>query len=469
MKIVQLVAENFKKLRAVEITPTGEIVVISGRNGAGKSSILDAIWAALGGAKHIQAVPIRKGHNKARIKLDLGELVVERRFTEKGSSLSVESSDGARYGSPQTILDALLGALAFDPLAFVSQEPRKQFETLRGIVKLEVDVDQLDALNRGDFEHRTDINRDAKTLRAQADGIAVAPCVPAEPIDTSALVRQMAEAATANGELETRKVRREQMAEEIARVRLSAERARAEAKRQTEIADTADREAAALREKLDKAVPLPAPVDVDALSSQLETAQALNKLVEQRARRAQLAGEAADLEGKARELTASIDARMQAKADAIAKAPMPVEGLGFGDGVVLFGGIPFDQASTAEQLRVSLAIAMAANPKLRVIRIKEGSLLDKDGQRLIAEMAQAHDYQLWIEQVDDSGKMGFYIEDGQVVAVDGEPVTQQPEPEPDGPVTEKGKAAHELRGGKWPEGAPPKVNPAPKPRPSSPW
>ena len=183
MRIIKLVAENFKKIRAVEITPTGDLIEITGRNGAGKSSILDAIWAALKNADHIQAMPIRKGADKARIRLDLGELVVERKFSPSGSVLTVESDKGARFTSPQGILDKLLGALTFDPLAFVNQEPREQFESLRKIVPLEVDLDQLDRLKRTDFDKRTEINREAKSLRAQADGIAVPDMLPAEPID----------------------------------------------------------------------------------------------------------------------------------------------------------------------------------------------------------------------------------------------------------------------------------------------
>lgn len=451
MRIVKLTAENVKKLRAIEITPTGDVVTITGKNGAGKTSVLDAIWWVLAGTKHIQAAPIRKGQNKARIRLDLGELIVERRFTPTGSVLTVESAEGARYKSPQAILDALLGELSFDPLAFVNQDGREQFETLRGIVKLELDIDQLDALNRGDFDRRTDLSRDAKRLRAQAEGIQVGAEVPNELIDTDAALKGLAEAAKFNGDLETRKVRREQAHAERAVKREEAARLRAEAAALVKQAEALDVEGAALDNRLAEAPALPEPIDVDALRSRLERAQAINKLVEQRARRDQFAGEAAELEAQARELTETMEARTKLKADAIAKAPMPVEGLGLGDQVVLFGGIPFDQASTAEQLRVSLAIAMASNPKLRVIRIKEGSLLDKDGQRLIAEMAQAHDYQLWVEQVDDSGKMGFYIEDGQVVAVDGEPVTQQPEPEPET------------------KPAAPQTSAPTKPRPTSPW
>jgi hypothetical protein len=458
MRILKLTAENVKKLRVVEISPTGDVVQITGKNGQGKTSVLDAIWWVLAGTKHIQATPIRKGQNKARIRLDLGELVVERRFTEKGSVLSVETDKGAKYGSPQTVLDALLGELSFDPLDFVSQDARKQFETLRRIVPLDVDVDELDALNRGDFDRRTEINRDARSSRAKAEGITVGPDVPRDLVDEGALLAKIRDAAKTNTEIEAHRTNRGRAQDAISDIRVEAARSRNRAKELRAEAERLESEATVAelsadrqeRELLDLPA-LPALVDVDAATQDLERAQAVNKLVEQRqVRDAHLATGSA-LEEKASELTASIEARQKVKADAIAKAPMPVAGLGFGDGVVLFGGIPFDQASTAEQLRVSLAIAMAANPKLRVIRIKEGSLLDKDGQRLIAEMAQAHDYQLWVEQVDDSGKMGFYIEDGQVVAVDGEPVTQQPQPEPETKTETK------------------PVPSAGKPRPSSPW
>ena len=94
LKVVSLIAENVKKIRAVEIRPTGELVEITGRNGAGKSSVLDSLWWALAGAKHIQAVPIRKGATKARIRLDLGELTVERRFTGKSARTDGSSSSG---------------------------------------------------------------------------------------------------------------------------------------------------------------------------------------------------------------------------------------------------------------------------------------------------------------------------------------------------------------------------------------
>ena len=443
MKILKLTCENVKKLRAVEITPAGELVEITGRNGSGKTSVLDSIWWALAGTKHIQAVPIRKGQDKARIRLDLGELIVERRFTPKGSTLTVEKADGARYTSPQSILDALLGALTFDPLAFVTQSSYDQFAALRKLVPLEVDVDELDALNKRDYDVRTEFNRRTKQLRAQADGIAVPDKLPAEPIDTGALKDRMAKASDRAGEIERIRAANTTAADRIAatNVRINAEIQLAKLKvteslaairKMRDEADRLERDTQELHELTEKranepreahrSLIEPAPIDVAALRAELDHAEIVNRGIEQRKRKDGLLAEAKDLQRQADELTSMMETRAIVKDEAIKKAPMPVPGLSFGDGIVTYEGVPFEQAETSAQIRVGVAIAMAANPKLRVIRIKEGSFLDEDNLALIAEMAREQDYQVWVERVNTSGKVGVVIEDGMVVAVDGEPV-----------------------------------------------
>ena len=95
---------------------------------------------------------------------------------------------------------------------------------------------------------------------------------------------------------------------------------------------------------------------------------------------------------------------------------MPVDGLGFDDGIVLLAGIPFSQASSAEQLRVSVAMGLAMNPTLKLLLIRDGSLLDVDSRRLIAEMAEAADAQVWMECVEENEATTIVIEDGAVRA-----------------------------------------------------
>lgn len=460
MKIVRLTAENIKKLRAVEITPAGEIVSISGKNGAGKTSVLDSIWWALAGTKTIQGQPIRKGESKARIKLDLGELIVERKFSEHGSTLTVESADGARFPSPQSMLDKLLGELSFDPLAFARMEPRKQFDELRRVAKVEIDIDKLNALNTSDYDKRTDINRDAKAKRAQIDGITIPAEVKGDPVDEAALVDAIQKAGETNADIETRKGRRDAAQGAIARLKTDAVNMTTQAGRVRAEADAAHKaagvaaqeaydravkaasealtkalneaskwelaskaateEAAAFEKKLAGAPELPKPVDVSGLRQKLDAAKQTNAAIVTRKtmveRKAALIKEATELEARSKALTEGMDARERAKADAIKGAAMPVPGLGFGDGEVTYNGIPFEQASSAEQLRVSMGIAIAANPKLRVIRITDGSLLDEDSMATIAAMAKDSDYQVWVEVVDSSGKLGVVIDDGAVVS-----------------------------------------------------
>ncbi len=429
MKIVSLTAENIKKLKAVEIVPSGDIVTIAGRNAQGKTSVLDSIWWALQGTKNIQAQPIRNGETKARIRLDMGEIVVERRFTPNGSTLIVENAEGARFNSPQKMLDELLGALSFDPLAFASMDPRKQYDELRRVANIDVDIDALDGLNKRDFERRTDINRDAKVKRSAAAAMPVPATVLDHDVDEAAILDQITNAAEKNALIEKRRAGRKTAQETANSKKTDAGMYRDKAARLRQEAAECDAqaskfldEAAELEKAIDEAAPLPELADVAQLRIELERAQAINKERQQLARRQSVEAEAAALEAQSQELTDAIDARKQAKTEAIARAAMPVDQLGFGDGVVLYKDVPFEQASSAEQLRVSLAIAMAANPKVRVIRIQDGSLLDEDSLAHIEAAAGEKGYQVWIEKVDSSGTVGIVIEDGAVVAIDGERV-----------------------------------------------
>ena len=124
MKIDKLSIENLKRISKVEITPGADcMVLITGANGAGKSSVLDAIWWALAGERGIQSAPIRNGEKTARVSLDLGDVVVTREWARRDDDstttrIRVENAEGARFPSPQKMLDSLLGSLTFDPLKF---------------------------------------------------------------------------------------------------------------------------------------------------------------------------------------------------------------------------------------------------------------------------------------------------------------------------------------------------------------
>jgi hypothetical protein len=422
MKILKLTAENIKKLRVVEITPAGNVIEVTGPNGAGKSSVLDAIYYALGGSREIPTQPIRKGALKAHVTLDLGEITVTRKFTQGGGgSLTVEAKDGSRFASPQKMLDELLGKLTFDPLAFTRMDAKTQLEQLRGMVQLDIDIDQIDRENAADFEKRTEIARQVKSLQAQAEAITFDDDTPDAPIDETALLAEMENAAKQNGEIEREKLRRQNRAEEISERTRTAEHLRTEAldlqRRLDAVLERAkqmDAETELFRNTLAELGPIPDPVDVSEIRELVQGARSLNQQVERKRTKAKLLADVAGARASHDKLSRAMDRRHEQKQEAIQNAKMPIAGLSFGEGEVLFRGLPFNQASGAEQLRISTAVAMAANPKLRVLRIQDGSLLDDKSMGLLRELADGNDYQVWIERVDASGKVGVVMEDGEV-------------------------------------------------------
>lgn len=424
-KIIGLKSENVKRLHAVEIDPNGGLNVIAGRNGQGKTSVLDSIMMAFGGKSAIPSKPVRDGESKATItvKLDSG-LVVTRTIKPDGSSvLKVVNGEGASFSSPQSMLDALLGSLSFDPLAFSRMKPRDQFETLRGLMG--VDTTDLDTAREDAFADRTIANREIKRIDGELSGLAEHADVPAEPVSVERLVADL-EAADALAR------EREALDAKAKRALVTADRSRdevADAKRQIEAlraqADALKARIAKLDESIGAnvaesesmiaardAVVVP---DVAPIRAAIASAESVNAKIRENARRAEVAARLADERAKSAALTErieSIDDERQARIEA---APLPMPGLALADGAVALNGIPFDQASGAEQLRASVAIGIALNPKLRVILVRDGSLLDRDGLRMLADIATERDCQVFLERVDTTDGIGIVIEGGSVV------------------------------------------------------
>jgi hypothetical protein len=429
LRIVKLEAANVKRLVAVEIKPDGSLVVVGGKNGAGKTSVLDSIAYALGGREALCDEPLRQGAKKGHVTVDLGEFTVRRTFTpEGGGTLTVESREGAVFRSPQAMLDRLLGRLSFDPLAFARMEPKQQRETLRQLVGL--DFAALDAARAKHFEERTAINRDARMRESRLVAMPEHAGVPAEPIAMADLVAELdaaavTERAASDAEMRAKAIFRDVETETaavasaeatVARLQRDLDAARqkaADAKATEEAMRTKAVQAHDLAGQARAAVIDPAPI-----RQRIADAEGTNAKARANAERARVAAELEEARARAGALTALIDALDADKAMQLAEAKFPVEGLAFDEGGVRLNGVPFSQASAAEQLRVSVAMGLAMNPRLRVLLIRDGSLLDDDSLALVAAMAAESDAQVWMERVGDGAECSVVIEDGAVRAAE---------------------------------------------------
>jgi DNA repair exonuclease SbcCD ATPase subunit len=422
MKIVRLEAENVKRLRAVRIEPTGDLVVIGGRNAQGKTSVLDAIEMALGGTKAIPDVPIRRGEDSARVVLQLDGkdgLTVTRKFTAKGSYLDVRKADGSKPASPQALLDSLCNRVAFDPLSWIRAKPAEQAETLRRLVG--IDFTAVDAERKRLYDLRTDANRRAKQEAAAADGMGIIQA-PDEPISVAGLMAELRRRQDINRDVSARMQRFSEQQKRLSDLQRQADETEAEIQRlKTKLGELRERcqkgEAwiATEQAELDKIETGSMAADVGEVERQIADSERINAAVRNKQKQRQHRDQAQAAEAKAAELTKAIDKIDEQKAAELAAAAWPIPGLGFdAAGGVTFSGLPLDQASGMEQNRIAVAIGLALNPKLPVILIRDGSLLDEDAMRAVAQQATAAGAQVWLERVGKGAECSVVIEDGEV-------------------------------------------------------
>lgn len=403
MKIIELTASNVKRLKAVDITPDGTLQVIGGKNAQGKSSVLDAIWLALGGGKASKEtpLPIRDGEEKASVRLDLGDLIITRSWTQKGTTLKVENPDGATFKSPQGMLDDLVGRLSFDPLAFTRLSPKEQREALLGLVDVGIDLDKHAAERQSIYDQRAEVGRQGKAI----GDVVVDNSLPTEETSAGEIIEQIQAAQAAN-------LRIEKAESALANIKSDIEANKREIERLQQLVRIDEADAKELAETLNKSE----RVDESSLRESLASVEESNAAIRANNAAREQAERKAELAEQWKALSHQIDALDAEKAEALKAAKFPVKGLGFDEQGVTYKGVPLSQASSAEQIRVSLAMGMALNPKLRVLMIKDGSLLDEDSMSAIREQVAAGDFQLWIERVGNADQGAVIIEDGQVQA-----------------------------------------------------
>jgi len=431
MRIIGLEAENFKRLKAVSLRLDGGNLILGGDNESGKSSVLDAIWVALGGpdvAKDLKITrPIRDGAEWAKVTLDLGCLVVTRNWTANDRQyLKVSTKDGADYKSPQAILDRLIGQV-FDPYDFSRLKPAEQREMLLSIVDIGIDLEEWEKKRAEVYQERAILNRDVKRLQGTLATVPEFPDAPDEAVDSAAILEEMKAAQKVKAENDA--TRRELMSMQD-RDRWSlcqlgeAEGHIADLKRQVDKwqskKQSHEEEIRNNAGQLDATKSVVASLidpDLSAFRTRLSEVESINARVRGKNDRATVSAELDSTEAASEQLTATLTAMDAEKVKAIKSAMFPVAGLSFDDGGVTFNGIPFGQCSSEERIRVGMAIAMAMSPGLRVIRIGEGSLLDAKNFALIQEIAAAGGFQLLVERVGDPGEIGVIIEDGEVKEV----------------------------------------------------
>ncbi len=351
--------------------------------------------------------------------------VIERKWAkESGTTLTVKTKEGAKVpGGAQAWVDARINRLSFDPLAFLRTDRKKQVEMVRQLVG--VDTSLIEAAHSALFDKRSVVTVKGKELRARYDAMpAPAADVPDEPVSVDQLLNEQAQLQQQKAENDkVRQVAREATtsAENAAREKIRAEEMVGTLARQLDNAretlatweKTFDRLADEMNTRRDAATNLVDP-DVAEVVRKISRASATNDAVRAKKERAALFAQLEVKRGEQTALNEQLEKLDEDKAKLLAAAKFPVPGLAFTAEGLTLNDLPLEQASSAEQLRVGVAMGFAMNPMLKFVTIKDGSLLDERSMQMVAELAEAAGGLVLVERVgtSDTGPCTIVIEDG---------------------------------------------------------
>ena len=189
IKISSLEIENTKRVKAVKLeTSENGLTIVGGKNGQGKTSVLDSIAWALGGDKYRPSQPQRAGSvlpPSLHIVLSNG-LVVERKG--KNSDLRVIDPEGHKSG--QQLLNEFVEQLALNLPKFMESSNKEKANTLLRIIGVGDKLYELETQEQSLYNERTAIGRIGDQKKKYAHELEYYDDVPKELISASELIKQ---------------------------------------------------------------------------------------------------------------------------------------------------------------------------------------------------------------------------------------------------------------------------------------
>ena len=400
--IIELQVENYLRIKAVNIKADGSLMVISGKNGQGKTSILRAFEWLLGGKKAEPEDLIHHGADRARVALQINDEFLIEKIQKKGkpTQFKVTSPDGEKlYKTPMKLLSAFRNVIGFDPLEFLRMKPKERNEIFRKILGL--DFTDLDLRYDKLYADRTERNRTVESLEHQLDQMPKAnDDLPEKAISIAQLI-------------ELRDATQDAIADNV---KLSHNFATAQ--EAVKRCEEALAEAKEQYENMQMISPVVIKHDMKELTHQIDNAPSINEQIKRSDERMQKIAEFRDAERAIEKLTHEIEKIRSDKRLAVEAAEMPISGLGYGEDGLIYNGVPIEQASQSEQLILSTAIGLMLNP-LGIILIREGSLLDDSRLKLLEEFVESKGGLVILEKVTNGEEgVGFVIEDGLLAYAD---------------------------------------------------
>lgn len=413
VKINSLEIENVKRVKAVSLTPSENgLTVIGGKNGQGKTSVLDAIAWALGGDRFRPSSPAREGSViPPHLKVTLSNgIVVERKG--KNSDLKVTDPSGQKSG--QTLLNSFITQFALDIPTFMQATDKEKARTLLQIIGVGEQLLALDAEEDKLYNERHYIGQIAEQKKHFADEMQEYDGVPEEPVSASELIRQQQEILARNGENQRKRAAKDRFARELEDAEATFEAAKAKLAQARQNYDIANKDAVDLIDE-----------STEELEANIREIDALNVKIRANLDKEKAKEEAAAYSEKYKELTTRIEKIRADRTGLLNGAEMPLKGLSVDHGELVYNGAKWDCMSASEQMRVATAIVRKLNPECGFVLLDKLEQMDTDTLREFGAWLENEGLQAIATRVSTGGECSVVIQDGYILNDSEESVLTQ--------------------------------------------
>lgn len=402
VKINELLIENVKRVKAVQFEPSADgLTIIGGRNGQGKTSVLDAIAWALGGNNYKPSVPERDGAlvpPNLHIELSNG-LIVERKG--KNSTLKVTDPNGNKSG--QQLLNEFVSTLALDLPKFINGSDKDKADSLLKILGIGDVLSQLDTKENQLYAQRTEVGRIADRKKKAADEMPMYPNVPKEPVSATELIKQQQEILARNGENEQKRQNAARYERMLAEAQIAFDEAKAALQKAEQDCLTARKSAEDLHDE-----------STAELEKNLAEIEALNIKIRANSTKEAAEVEANNLQQEYDGLTEQIESIREERSKLLDSAELPLPGLSVKDGKLIYNGLPWDGMSGSDQLKVATAIVRKLNPQCGFVLMDKLEQMDLETLQEFGAWLKQEGLQVIATRVSTGDECSIIIEDGMV-------------------------------------------------------
>lgn len=410
IKINSLELENVKRIKAVKLEPTKNgLTVIGGKNGQGKTSVLDSIMWTLGGKKYEPSQPHREGSfvdPQLRIELSNG-VIVER--GGKNGSLKVTDSLGQKRG--QALLDSFVSQFALDLPKFMNSTSQEKAKSLLQIIGVGDQLSILEKKESQKYNERYEIGRIAEQKKKYAAEMVQWDGVPEEIISASELIKQQQEILAKNGE--NQRIRDKATQLQAAREQLSNQLAMYQAK-VDELKEALDNNMEQL-EITSKTVQELKDESTEELEANISNIDSVNAKVRDNLNKRKAQEEADEYKLQYDDLSAEIEQIRKDRMDLLKGADLPLEGLTVEDGELKYKGQAWDNMSGSEQMIVSTSIVRKMNPQCGFVLLDKLEQMDLDTLNNFGKWLEKEGLQAIATRVSTGDECSVLIEDGYSV------------------------------------------------------